>query len=111
MKGKALFDNNEIKDIDYINTKKEIYDTLFKIINDVLLRMRIDRNQKNRDAHLLTNAFLWCNENKALHNPNFITIDYADIKKNEKELISEAMTCLGVGSRLQFCLIIPKQAS
>jgi hypothetical protein len=111
MTGKALFDNNEIKDIDYINTKKEIYDTLFKIINDLLLRKRIDGNLKDRDAHLLTNAFLWSNENKTLHNPHFITIDYMDIKKNEKELVSEATACLGATPCLQFCLILPKQAS
>jgi hypothetical protein len=111
MKGKALFDNNEIKDIDYIKNKKEMYNTLFKIINDLLLRKRIDGNLKDRDAHLLTNAFLWSNENRVLHNPHFITIDYTDIKKNEKELVSEAMTCLGTAPCLQFCLILPKQAS
>jgi hypothetical protein len=111
MKGKALFDNNEIKDIDYINSKKEIYDTLFKIINSLLLRKRTDGNPKDRDAHLLTNAFLWDNENRSLHNPHFITIDYTDIKKNEKELVSEAMACLGIAPCLQFCLILPKQAS
>jgi hypothetical protein len=111
MKGKALFDNNEIKDIDYINIKKEIYGKLFKIIADLLLRKRIDGNLKDGDAHLLTNAFLWSNEDKALHNPHFITIDYTDIKKNENDLVSEAMTCLGTTPCLEFCLILPKQAS
>jgi hypothetical protein len=111
--GKALFDNNEIKDIDYINTKKEIYNGLFKLINDLLLTRRVDGDSspKDRDAHLLTNALLWCNEGKLLHNPYFITIDYKDIKRNETEILSEATAYLSAASCLQFCLIIPKRAS
>jgi len=86
--GKALFDNNEIKDIDYVNTKKEIYNGLFKVIHNLLLTKRVDGNPKDRDAHLLTNALLWCNEEKSLHNPYFITTDRKDIKRNETEILA-----------------------
>lgn len=107
LKAEALFNNNEVKDIDYIKSKKEIYDPLYKAINELLLAKRktADKNSKDRDAHLLTNAFLWDNENRELHHPHFITIDNKDIKKNEKDLISEAMACLGTLPRLCFCLI------
>jgi hypothetical protein len=107
----AWFNNKEISDIDYINSNKERYDVLYNIIHKLLLERRSDQNPKDRDAHLLTNAFMWDSENRALHNPHFITIDYADIKKNENELVSEASNCLGTAPSLKFCLVLPKQAS
>ena len=102
---KALFNNNEIKNVDYKYSKKEIYASLYKRINELLLRRADQNSKKDKDAHLLTNAFLWDNENRELHNPQFITIDYNDIKKNEVDLISEAITCLGTKPYLCFRLI------
>ena len=101
----ALFYSKEINDVDYINIRKELYSKLYKIIFEFLMKQRADRNQKDRDAHLLTNAFLWEMENKGLRNPHFVTIDYRDIKKNENDLISEAMVCLGTAPCLCFCLV------
>jgi hypothetical protein len=107
---KALFYTNEIKNVDYINIKKDIYFKLYKIIYDFLMKRKADHNQKDRDAHLLTNAFLWDMENRELHHPHFVTIDEKDIKRNETALIDEARVCLGNFPCLCFCLI-PKQAS
>ena len=100
-------DNKEINDIDYIEEDKETYASLYGIIHELLLRRRpeSDQNPKDRDAHLLTNAFLWDNKNQELHNPHFITTDNKDIKKNEKELISETTVFLGIAPHICFCLI------
>lgn len=107
LNGEALFNNKEINDIDYIEADKEAYASLYRIIHELLLRRRpeSDLNPKDRDAHLLTNAFLWDNKNQDLHNPHFITTDNKDIKKNEKELISEATVFLGIAPHICFCLI------
>lgn len=109
----ALFRiNKSINDIDYIDSRKKEYSDLFDKINELLLKNRIpgDLDPKDNDAVLLTNAFLWDNENKALQSPSFLTTDNKDIKRNEEALISEATNCLRDAPHLNIFLM-PKQAS
>jgi len=80
-----------IHDVDYKDNK--MFDQIFTGIYHLLEINKIDQNPKERDAKLLSHAFIWDNQNSHLRNPCFLTIDGADIGWNREEIKEEVRTC------------------
>jgi hypothetical protein len=100
-----LFELNKIKDRDYSATHITFFRELHKEIYALLEREKKNLDKKDRDADILTNAFIWDKVESNLNNPHFITIDKNDIMDNEADIKGKADECLETTSRLEFCLI------
>ncbi|MDG6249620.1 hypothetical protein [Methanocalculus sp.] len=88
-----------IGDVDYI--EHYLFDRLFPNIREVLENNKQDDNPKDRDADLLSNAYLWDYHRDELDTPQFVTIDRNDIIRNQHEIKNAADICLSCDSQLQ----------
>jgi hypothetical protein len=62
------------------------FKTLFEDFYHFLETNKADENIKERDAKILTNAFLWDKSNSVLNKPKFLTVDETDISDNRTKL-------------------------
>jgi DNA-binding ferritin-like protein (Dps family) len=88
-----------INDVDYF--EHHLFDYLLKNVLEILERNKLNGNPKDRDADLLTNAYLWVYDKNDLNLPQFVTIDGNDIIRNRHEIKNKANECLSCNSELQ----------
>ncbi len=94
---------SSISDVNY--SGHALFKPLFSWILKLLDNRKTDTNPKDRDAGLLTNAFLWDKQTTDLYNPNFMTIDERDIGNNRNDITATAYQCLGTQPRLKIYLV------
>jgi len=104
----GLFLFNKVKDIDYKGVHAS-FDELYNILFDFLELNKKDNNSKDRDAYILTNAFIWDKEVSGLHNPRLVTIDRCDFVLNKDGLKCKANDCLKNTTQMDFCLILARK--
>ena len=100
-----LFEQGKIKNKDYTLTHTASFRDLYREIYATLESGKKNHDKKDRDADILTNAFIWEKEESQLYNPHFITVDKNDIIDNKISIKCKADRCLNETSRLEFCLI------
>jgi hypothetical protein len=100
-----LFDTNKIRDKDYSSSHVVLFRTLYRILYNLLESGNKDLNKKDRDADILTNAFIWDKNESDLCHPTFVTIDRTDIYDRRTDHKIKADECLENKSHLEFCLI------
>jgi len=99
---RAKYVLSRIRDVDH--SEHGLFTPLFKCILTLLEQRKQDNNPKDRDADLLANAFLWDYLNPELDNPEFMTTDNKDIRRNREALVSVAESCVGCPFRLKIHL-------
>jgi len=77
-----------------------LFSDLFSELNHFLEINKIDTNLKDRDAKILSHAFLWDYHNLSLQKPHFITVDETDICDNRTDIKNIAQICLKKPIRL-----------
>ncbi|HII06350.1 MAG TPA: hypothetical protein HA349_03240 [Methanotrichaceae archaeon] len=95
---------SKIGDVDY--RSHSTFPPLYGNINAFLEARKQDSNPKDRDAILLTNAFLWDRFAMRCLQPKFFTTDKRDIGgDNKADLIANVESLLRDPIRLDICLL------
>lgn len=92
-----------IHDVDYEN--HELFNKLFIEMYHLLEFNKTDQNPKERDAKMLSHAFIWDHQNSHLKRPGFLTVDSADIGWNRNEIKEKARRCLECEARLMILTV------
>lgn len=92
-----------VNDIDY--SDNALFDPLFIELYHLLEINKIDSNPKERDAKLLSHAFIWDNQNSHLQRPSFLTVDGADIGRNREEIKGKASKCMACRTKLMILTV------